>query len=229
MNTLSKISNPNKELFGYTIRQAKDGMLNLSDLQEAYTIARVKNGWAEKNITKILESLSFRSWFEREFGIHTKEMSAKYLKTIGVYKTTGARETKTVWINDKIFDFLYDKLFEQRPLVPEFSFSNRYIKLLNTVFDGIIPFTLEYKVLNYRVDVYFESLNLCVEFDEPHHKLKSNTEKDKNREKQITDFLKCNFLRFEIGQEIESIREILMIYKVKNIMSITDMILDKKN
>ncbi len=44
-------------LFGITIRQdTKMEFLSLSDLQEAYTIARLKNGWSDRRINDILSS-----------------------------------------------------------------------------------------------------------------------------------------------------------------------------
>jgi hypothetical protein len=105
-----------RNLFGVVIRQeTKTGFLNLSDLIEAYTQARVKNGWAEKNINRIMES-------DRETIFYILEKQniitipictfieyidnqgfAKYMKSIGVYKTTGARHTKTIWVNPYIF------------------------------------------------------------------------------------------------------------------------------
>lgn len=41
------LNSPDRELFGVS----KTQMLNLSDLQEAYTIARVQNGWSDKDIS----------------------------------------------------------------------------------------------------------------------------------------------------------------------------------
>jgi hypothetical protein len=116
MKTSIIISSPDRELFGYTIRQqTKDGMLNLSDLQESYTIARVKNGWNEKNINRIMENDKETLFYLLEKqriinipmcifmeNIESKGF-AKYMKELGVYKTTGARETKTVWVNPYIW------------------------------------------------------------------------------------------------------------------------------
>lgn len=49
MKTNVVLNSPDRELFGVKIRQeSKTQMLNLSDLQEAYTIARVQNGWNNK-------------------------------------------------------------------------------------------------------------------------------------------------------------------------------------
>lgn len=116
MKTSVILSSPNRELFGLIIRQqTKDGMLNLSDLQEAYTIARVKNGWVEKNINRIMENDKETLFYilEKQCIISVpmclfmenidSQGFAKYMKSIGVYKTTGARETKTVWVNPYIW------------------------------------------------------------------------------------------------------------------------------
>lgn len=118
MKTNVILESKDRELFGLRIRQqTKDGMLNLSDLQEAYTQARVRNGWVEKNLTMILTNpanletifyllekqglikLSLRSFIEEI----DNQGFAKYMKSLGVYKTTGARETKTTWVNPYIW------------------------------------------------------------------------------------------------------------------------------
>lgn len=107
-----------RELFGTIIRQqTKTGFLNLSDLQEAYTIARVKNGWSEKRLDHILSRIDNAEriyYVLKEQGIinvsfHTfmedveNQGVPKTLKKIGVYKTTGARHTKTTWCHDSIW------------------------------------------------------------------------------------------------------------------------------
>lgn len=118
MKTNVTMLSKDRNLFGTTIRQqTQNGMLNLSDLQESYVQARVKNGWAEKNVTMILTNphnietifyllekqgvikLSLISFIENI----EKQGFAKYMKSLGVYKTTGARSTKTVWVNPYIF------------------------------------------------------------------------------------------------------------------------------
>ena len=114
-------SEKDRELFGIIIRQeTKTGFLNLSDLQEAYTVARIKNGWVEKNANMILQSrtnverlyyilekqgyikLSFLSFIETV----ERQGIAKSLKQFGVYRTTGARHTKTTWCHDSIWILL---------------------------------------------------------------------------------------------------------------------------
>jgi hypothetical protein len=116
MKTNIILESQSRNLFGQIVRQqTKEGMLNLSDLQEAYTIARVKNGWVEKNISRIMENDKETLFYllEKQGIINIPMCSfiesinnqgfAKYMKTLGVYKTTGARNTKTVWVNPYIW------------------------------------------------------------------------------------------------------------------------------
>lgn len=116
MKTNVVMYSEDRNLFGNIVRQdTKGGFLNLSDLVESYTIERVKNGWPEKNIDRIMNDntetiyyllekqgiikLPMRSFIENI----EQQGFAKYMKTIGAYKTTGARHTKTVWVNPYIF------------------------------------------------------------------------------------------------------------------------------
>jgi hypothetical protein len=116
MKTNIVMSSSDRELFGITIRQeTKTGFLNLSDLSEAYTHARVANGWAEKNIDRIMnDNIETIFYLLKKQGTITLQMSsfietvkdvgfAKYMKSINAYKTTGARHTKTTWVNPYIF------------------------------------------------------------------------------------------------------------------------------
>jgi len=109
---------PDRELFDIKIRQeTKTGFLNLSDLQEAYTRARVLNMWKDKRVDDILSSkanieriyyiLKERNLINTEFSVFIENCEniglVKYLKTIGFYKTTGARQTKTTWCDPYIW------------------------------------------------------------------------------------------------------------------------------
>jgi len=118
MKTNIILKSQDRELFGLTIRQqTQGGFLNLSDLEEAYTVTRVKNGWHDKNITMILTNPNNLETIyyilEKQGVIKVSLLSfienvknqgfAKHMKTIGAYKTTGARHTKTVWVNPYIW------------------------------------------------------------------------------------------------------------------------------
>jgi hypothetical protein len=103
-----------RNLFGVTIRQeTKTSFLNLSDLQEAYTHARVLNGWSDKKLNHILDTKSNaeRIYYllEKQGIINTgitafmeeyeNEGYVKTLKKYGAYRTTGRGADKTVYCN----------------------------------------------------------------------------------------------------------------------------------
>ena len=51
-------SEKDRELFGVVIKQeTKNGFMSLTDLQEAYTHARVLNGWSDKRIDHIIKQV----------------------------------------------------------------------------------------------------------------------------------------------------------------------------
>jgi hypothetical protein len=114
------LNSPDRILYDTQIRQeTKTGFLNLSDLQEAYTRARVINGWSDKRIDHKLnyQENIYRIYYiltERKiinvcldtFIENSKTGFLKYLKKLGVYKTTGARHTKTTWCEPYIWILL---------------------------------------------------------------------------------------------------------------------------
>ena len=111
-------SEKDRELFGVVIKQeTKTGFMSLTDLQEAYTHARVLNGWRDKRIDHIIKQVenSERIYYllkEQGFvnvSIDTftemveKDGMIKVLKKAGVYKTTGRAENKTTMCNSYIW------------------------------------------------------------------------------------------------------------------------------
>ena len=118
MKTNVVLKSEDRKLYGITIRQQTGtGMLNLSDLQEAYDHTRIHNGWISKDISDMYAA---KSTHERLFYIVEKqsvikpsfigfmgeiesEGLTKVLKRYGVYKTTGARKSKTTWCDPYIF------------------------------------------------------------------------------------------------------------------------------
>lgn len=111
-------SEKSRELFGVIIRQnTKDSMLSLSDLQEAYTHARVLNGWCEKridhiliraeNIERIYYILFEQGLLNDTYDIFLKDIDnkgiIKYLKEKKLYMTTGRGSSKSVWCHRSIW------------------------------------------------------------------------------------------------------------------------------
>jgi hypothetical protein len=116
-NIVMKSEN-DRNLFGVVIRQeTKTGFFNLSDLQECYLRARIKNGWVDKRIDHILSRienteriyyvLKEQNIINVRFDTFIEDVNnegiSKVLKKYGVYKTTGARHTKTTWVHDSVW------------------------------------------------------------------------------------------------------------------------------
>jgi hypothetical protein len=118
MKTNITLLSPDRNLFGITIKQeTSTGFLSLSDLQEAYTKARFVNGWSHKEVQQIIQQKEnmervYYILFERniinlDFTRFMQECQnigfLKFLKKIGVYKTTGARQTKSTYCDPYIW------------------------------------------------------------------------------------------------------------------------------
>ena len=112
-------SEKDRELFGVVIRQdTKDSMLSLTDLQEAFTRARIMNGWRSKgeiqhiingqeNAERIYYVLFEQKFINCEYSqfmemVQEKGM-VKVLKEFGVYRTTGRGENKQSVCNPYIW------------------------------------------------------------------------------------------------------------------------------
>lgn len=55
----------------------------------------------------------------------------------------------------------------------------------------------QFTILDYRIDGYHVESKTAYEIDEPHHK--HNTYKDKKRQKEIEEILKCKFVRIKLN------------------------------
>ncbi|MCQ2086529.1 MAG: hypothetical protein MJZ37_00435 [Bacilli bacterium] len=108
-----------RELFGVIIHQnTKDSMLSLTDLQEAYTHARVLNGWktkgeiqhiingqenAERIYYVLFEQKLINCEYSQFMDMVKKNGMVKVLKEFGVYRTTGRGENKKSVCNPYIW------------------------------------------------------------------------------------------------------------------------------
>jgi len=69
------------------------------------------------------------------------------------------------------------------------------INCILKTFNGNVM-TTQYKVDNYKIDLYFEEHNLAIECDEDHHDTPQNELKDLQRQGYIFKKLSCRFIRF---------------------------------
>lgn len=106
------MTSTDRKLFGTTIRQDTNGFLNLSDLQHTYNDQAEISGWSKKRIDMIFsqqENYERIYYILKEQGLINDSILAfiemiknekgiiRTLKKLKIYKTTGARHTKTIW------------------------------------------------------------------------------------------------------------------------------------
>ena len=76
--------------------------------------------------------------------------------------------------------------------------SRKEIEFLDALEKVLEPFGYEcirqYKVLNYKIDLYIKDLNIAIEYDENDHK-HYTCEKHEDRQKEIEKELNCKFIR----------------------------------
>ena len=111
-------SRKDRELFGVTIRQdTKNSFMSLTDLQEAYTYARVQNGWSDRRVAEILSNIQtheriyylletqglIKTGFPAFMQLVATQGIVTTLKELGAYRTTGRGESKTVMCDPYIW------------------------------------------------------------------------------------------------------------------------------
>lgn len=115
------LSSVDREIFGITVKQqTKNKFMSTSDLQAAYDKARWIHGWSDRAISGIMRGKDFieRAYYllkERgiiEMQICTfiemaeKEGIVKFLKGLGVWKTTGKGANRSVYCDPYIWVLL---------------------------------------------------------------------------------------------------------------------------
>lgn len=118
MKTNITMRSGDRKLFGVVIRQeTQTGFLNLTDLQAAYEIARGIHGWSDKRVNDILSSvanaerlyyvLENQGFINTSFSAFMKLVEDKgltrTLKSLGCYRTTGVRASKSVSCNPYVW------------------------------------------------------------------------------------------------------------------------------
>lgn len=156
MKTNVIMQSKDRELFGVTIKQeTKSGFLSVTALQKAYEAARWEFGWTERRIETIMQTQDFkeRTYYLLEnqeiiktgfnaFIERTNEMGiAKLLKSLNVYKTTGARHTKEVMCNPYIWVLL---AMELNPMI----YAKVVIWLTDSLIFDRIEAGTEYRPMN---------------------------------------------------------------------------------
>lgn len=164
-NRLKRFHKTNKSFFQENVDYF---LLNLSELKELKTIYP---GFVDPCTSKILligfDMLAYYlTYSARE---SSQELYKKLCKAFG--KSTEYRVLK---FNSK-----------------EGSFG----EFLKNSLKGICKVETQVPVLDYRVDFYLPEVNLVIEFDERDHEYGKRLKRDKQREKEIQQYLNCEIVR----------------------------------
>lgn len=118
MKTNVTMLSKDRNLLGHVIPQdTKTGFLSLTHLQEAYAHLRIEHGWSDRRIehiftnTQIAERVFYilekQGFIKTGFPAFMEQVNnqslVKVLKSLGVYKTTGARDSRRVACNPYIW------------------------------------------------------------------------------------------------------------------------------
>jgi hypothetical protein len=142
MKTNVIMKSKDRELFGIVIRQeTKNNFLSVTELQKAYEIARWQYGWSEADISSLMQSQKFKEriyYVLKDRDVIKTELSAfiemckehgitKVLKGLNLWKTTGARQNKTVMCDPYVWIAI---ALELNPMV--------YAKVITFITDSLM-------------------------------------------------------------------------------------------
>lgn len=114
------LQSPDRVIFGVTVRQQENTFLSLTDLQNAYNRAALEYGWSEKRVDHFTNSQSgiediYELLLERgiianvnisTFAKNMKNSPTKYLKQLGVWKTTRKNGVADVFVDPYIWVYI---------------------------------------------------------------------------------------------------------------------------
>jgi len=94
--------------------------------------------------------------------------------------------------------------------------------MLDNIFLGFLTFIPQAILGKYRVDFFCPELQLCIEYDEFHHKKGSGPIKDKIRENEIKERFGFHFIRVDEGEELLAINHLIHVMTKEDGVSIRD-------
>jgi len=133
--------------------------------------------------------------------------------------STGGRPPTIYYFTDKAFDIV--KLhYELKPMIGK---DNRketiFFERLQEILMNVSSFWLlcsdvyyQYRVGKYKIDAYYESVKIAIEYDEPHHNGEKERVLDKEREDYIKSKLGCTIIRVDSTQESKGIAAIIDLF-----------------
>lgn len=148
-------------------------------------------------------------------GMNIKKILCKLYLEINtplvLIRMTGKNKNRGTWLHPNAYEYFLKwlNIRNDRHNYEVSRYEQDFELLLNTSFKNIVTFVRQKKIDSCFLDFYSEEYNLVIEYDEKHHKSKTNKLKDNNREQYLKDKYNFNFIRVEQGKEIEGLNKII--------------------
>jgi very-short-patch-repair endonuclease len=158
----------------------------IKNQEEPYTIYKMSD------IEKLFNFKNIRGYnYQLEEKINIKHQTPGGLQNVGFLTYKGL--CKLICNSRKQIPEEFIKILEININTTKFTcIETDTIKCILNTFEGE-EYVLQYKILNYRIDLYFPKYKLAIECDEYHY----NIENDKIRETEIINKLNCVFIRYK--------------------------------
>lgn len=120
-----------KSLFGVPISFNELGMISVSDLQEAYNVAKKSHGWSDRRVDSVMQTDSFKRLIFlalSDKGLVDQDLDSFYLvvgrsgmikvlKSLDLYKTVGRGSSRKVYCVEWVWKILYEFLFKEHSTI----------------------------------------------------------------------------------------------------------------
>lgn len=176
----------------------------------ASDIARVLGHRDANRVTRFLDGDKMKEKIKTRYG----EQPITFINKDGLHKIFSNTRKIDLQTKRELYMFLTKEEFNEKVTISceEVEFISKLIDSLKPL--GLQIFKKQYKVFDYKIDLYLPELNIAIEYDENSHQ-NYTYEQQEGRQKKIEDKLGCKFIRvsdnnnlfYNIGLVIKTIYE----------------------
>jgi len=157
----------------------------------------------------------------------TKSIYCYYLEKTGLetLHISSRGKAGSTWMQPDLFSVFFNWCNS----IPNLSISrdeHLFCQYIKESFDGFLKFERQKRFDNYFVDLYCESISLCIEFDEEFHNRNKQINLDDERQKSIENKFNVVFIRHKKGENFSKV--INRIIKFKESYNIVQSIKNNK-
>lgn len=190
----------NLEYSGYLVLQRKsDGFINATDFLRKFNDLSNK---PKKVISEFWSNESTKS-------IYSYYLEKNNLKSLHIASRGKGGAT---WMHADLFTVFFNWCNS----IPNLSISrdeNLFCQYIEESFEGFLKFERQKRFDNYFVDLYCESISLCIEFDEDFHNRSNKVILDKKRQYFIENKFNVVFIRHKKGENFSKVINSIMKFK----------------